>query len=114
MSSQANLQQLFQSAHQGGVLSNSSMQALVPVLDIGAQIQAGLGIPIDQVTTSEVVLVTMLIDDSGSIRFAGNSQAIRDGHNLVLDSLANSKQGDNVLVHTRYLNGQILYQYQPL
>jgi hypothetical protein len=84
------------------------------VVDVGAQIQDALGVNVDDVQASEVVLVTMLIDDSGSIRFAGNTKAVRDGHNLVLESLEASKQKDSVLVHTRYLNGTVLFAYLPL
>jgi hypothetical protein len=101
---------LFQAAQNEGVLSAASMQAL-NVVDIGAQIQAALGAPVDQVTASEVVLLTIMPDDSGSIRSAGNVDAVRDGHNMVLDALAASKQKDSVLAHCRYLNGQVLYPY---
>ena len=54
------------------------------VLDLGAQIQAGLGVEVDDVPAAEVVLVTMMPDDSGSIRFSGNAEAVRSGHNHVL------------------------------
>ncbi|OLP20157.1 hypothetical protein BST81_01610 [Leptolyngbya sp. 'hensonii'] len=108
-----NLNSLFQTAQDDGTLSSASIQAL-NVLDIGAQIQAGLGIHVDDVAASEVVLVTMMPDDSGSIRFGSNAQAVRGGHNAVLDALATSKQQDNILVHTRYLNGFVLYPYCPL
>lgn len=109
----AQVNQLFQTAHSEGVLSPASLQTLT-VVDLGAQIQAGLGITVDDVQSSEVVLVTVMPDDSGSIQFAGNAQAVRDGHNLVLDALVASKQRDNVLTHTRYLNGHVLYPYCPL
>lgn len=108
-----NINDLFQSAHDDGLLSNASMQAL-NVFDIGAQIQAGLGIHVDDVMASEVVLVTIMPDDSGSIQFGGNIQAVRGGHNSVLDALASSNQKDNILVHNRYLNGTVLYPYRPL
>jgi hypothetical protein len=108
-----NVLDLFQSAHADGTLSTAAMQVLA-VPDLGAHIQAGLGITVDDVSASEVVLVTMMPDDSGSIRFAGNTQAVRDGHNLVLEALAQSKQRDGVLVHTRYLNGRVLYPYRPV
>lgn len=104
---------LFQAAHAEGELSEASLQALT-VADLGAQIQAGLGITVDDVKASEVVLVTVMPDDSGSIRFAGNAQAVRDGHNLVLDALAGSRQKDGILVHTCTLNGEVLYPYCPL
>ncbi len=107
------LDDLFQNAVSDGLLGRRSLQTL-NVVDIGAQIQAGLGVSIDDVTASEVVLATMMPDDSGSIRFSGNADAVRAGHNLVLDALKDSKQSDGVLVHTRYLNGKVLFPYCPL
>jgi hypothetical protein len=113
MSQTPNLNQLFQSAQAEGVLSDESLQAL-NVQDIGAQIQAGLGIQIDDVIASEVVLVTLMPDDSGSINYAGNEAIVRAGHNTVIDALLSSNQKDNILVHNRYLNGQVLYPYCPV
>ncbi len=104
---------LFQNAQQDGNLSQNSFQTL-QVMDLGDQIQAALGTPADDVTASEVVLVTIMPDDSGSIRFGSNAQAVRGGHNAVLDALLDSKQKDSILIHTRYLNGFILYPYRPL
>jgi hypothetical protein len=103
--------ELFEAAHAEGVLSPASLQTLTSV-DLGVQIQAGLGISVDDVQASEVVLLTIMPDDSGSIRQAGNEQAVRDGHNLVLDALATSKQRDAILAHTRYLNGRVLFPYR--
>ena len=108
-----NVNQLFQSAHEEGTLSPTSLQALT-VVDLGAQIQAGLGVCVDDVQASEVVLVTIMPDDSGSIASAGNAQVVRDGHNLVLEALATSKQRDSILAHTRYLNGSMLFPYRPV
>ena len=108
-----NVNDLFQSAHEDGLLSTASMDAL-DVTDIGTQIQAGLGIDVDDVTASEVVLVTIMPDDSGSIRFSGNAQAVRGGHNSVLDALAASFQQDNILIHNRYLNGSCIVSLLPL
>ncbi len=113
LQSTPNLDRLFQSAQAEGILSPHSMQIL-SVSDLGAQIQAGLGIPANDVTASDIVLVTMMPDDSASIRFAGNAQAVRGGHNAVLDALQQSQQHSNILIHTRYLNGWILYPYVPL
>ena len=104
---------LLEDAHATGALSADSLAAL-DVVDVGAQIQAGLGVSIDDVTASEVVLVTMMPDDSHSIASAGNIDAVRDGHNLVLDALASSKQSGEVLAHTRYLNGHVLFPYTAL
>lgn len=105
-----NVNQLFQAAEDDGTLSPAA-RAVLDVPDLGAQIQAGLGVTVDDVESSEVVLVTLMPDDSGSIRFAGNAGVVRDGHNLVLDALAASKQRDSILSHTRYLNGKVLQPY---
>ena len=104
---------LFQTAVEEGELSVEAMQAL-NVEDIGVQIQAGMGVSVDDVQASEVVLVSEMPDDSGSIRFAGNAQLMRDGHNLILDALSASKQKDGILSHCRYLNGNVLYPYVPI
>ncbi|GAB4561882.1 MAG: hypothetical protein Tsb0020_09730 [Haliangiales bacterium] len=109
----APLQDLFDQAHDDGTLSSASRQAL-DVVDLGAHIQAGLGISVDDVDASEVVLVSMMPDDSGSIRFGNNADAVRVGHNQVLDALSASKQQGDILVHNRYLNGHVLYPYTPV
>lgn len=115
MSSQTNnANDLLKGALDDGDLSQASFAAITINADIGAQIQAGLGISPDDVPGSEVVLVTIMPDDSGSIQFAGNAGAVRDGHNLVIESLKKSKQNADVLVHTRYLNGLVLSPYRPL
>ena len=101
---------LLQDAQDSGTLSAGGAGAL-QLADIGAQIQAGLGVSVDDVTTSEVTLVTQLIDDSGSIRFANNAGAVRNGHNTVIDALKTAKQANGVLAHCRYLNGKVLYPY---
>lgn len=107
------VKKLLDDAHTQGALSKQSLAAL-DVVDVGAQIQAGLGVSIDDVAASEVVLLTLMPDDSSSIAAAGNTEAVRDGHNLVLESLAKSRQAGEVLAHTRYLNGDVLFPYIAL
>ncbi len=104
---------LLEDAHAHGALSAKSL-AMLDVVDVGAQIQAGLGCTIDDVAASEVVLLTMMPDDSSSIAGAGNTDAVRDGHNFVLEALRGSKQSGEVLAHTRYLNGFVLCPYTAL
>ena len=36
---------------------------------------------------------------------------MRDGHNLVLEAITASKQQNNILAHTRYLNSFVLFPY---
>ena len=107
-----NVNELLGDAQQQGILSGQSASALA-VANIGAQIQASLGMPADDIEASEVILVSLLIDDSGSIRFKNNSQVVRDGHNLIIDALKGSKDelANSVMTHTRYLNGTVLYAY---
>ncbi len=109
-----NINALFQGAYAEGDLSTQGLQTLTVNADIGMQIQAGLGISPDDVPSAEVLLVTMMPDDSGSIRFAGSAAAVRNGHNLVFDALELCKQQDDILVHTRYLNGGVLFPYRKL
>ena len=68
-------------AHGTGALSAKSL-ATLDVVDVGAQIQAGLGCSIDDVGSSEVVLVTMMPDDSQSIAQAGNTSMKNAGKTM--------------------------------
>lgn len=113
MSDSMDINDLFKNASADGNLSQASMAAL-NVVDIGEQILAAMGVNVADVPASEVILVTLLVDDSGSIRFANNAQIIRDGHNSVLDALSKTMNQDCILVHTRYLNGHVLYPYCPV
>ena len=81
--SQNGLTTLFENATAQGSLSQGALQ-VVTVEDIGTAINAALGVSVDDVKASEVVLATLLIDDSGSIRGAGNEQAVREGDQVYL------------------------------
>lgn len=119
--SQNTVEELFQSAMAEGTLSQAAFAAL-SVTDIGEQIQAGLGIDVDDVVANEVLLLAQMPDDSGSIGSIRQDpqdwrspvvgpRLIREGHNLVLEALAHSRAKDGILVHTRYLNGHVLNPY---
>lgn len=109
-----NINELLHGAYAEGELSGQSLQTLTVNADIGTQIQAGLGVAPDDVPNAEVVLVTMMPDDSGSIRFAGHADTVRNGHNLVLEALRQCQQQADILAHTRYLNGKVLFPYRKL
>jgi hypothetical protein len=104
---------LFTDAAREGALSSDSL-TMLNIADLGTQIQNALGVSVDDVHASEVVCLTLMPDDSGSIAQAGNAQAVREGHNAVLDALSGSSRRDAVLVHTRFLNGHVLQPYAPL
>ena len=50
----------------------------------------------------------------GSPADAGNAKTVREGHNLVLEALGGASQAGEILAHTRYLNGHVLFPYRPL
>lgn len=106
-----NLSSLFGAAKAAGELSPGSA-AVLTLPDYGAAIQAGLGIKVDDVTASEVFLVSVLVDDSGSM--SPNAKAARDGHNEIVDALVASKQGDGILAACQYLFGTMLYPFTPI
>jgi len=110
---QPGLTALFGGAASQGALSPGAL-AVINIGDIGTDIQDALGIAVDDVTSSEVTLVTLLIDDSGSIRVAGNEPVVRDGYNLVKKALEATKQRDSILLMCRYLNGDTLTPYNPV
>lgn len=113
--SQSGLSSLFA----GSGLEDDAVSALDLTADnLGAAIMAGLGdVDIDDVErmgATEVLLLRLLIDDSSSIGFEGNTQLVIDGHNSVLDALDASKASGAVLVSCQYLNHGVLYPFVPL
>jgi hypothetical protein len=112
--SQPSVAELTDLAIQNGNLSGETSRIL-QANDLGRVFDQALGLPTNLFQTSEAVIVTGLIDDSGSIRFvSGNAEAVRTGHNLIIESLKGSKQKDSILISTRYLNGKILMSYRLL
>ena len=107
MASDTSINDLFQSAQDDDVIGQEAFDAL-QVVDLGVKIGDALGTPADQFQQGEVVLVAVLIDDSGSIRFCGNTEVVADGHNCVIEALMESKQQDNILFHSRLLSGEII------
>lgn len=107
----------------GAGLDDSAINAMTLGQDtLGPAITAGLGdVKLDDITSSEVLLVTSLLDDSGSIRMVGgNADAVRQGQNSMLDALTAAKQAGDVLISCRYLNDMpptdhgVLFPYRPL
>lgn len=113
MSQVASINDLFQSAKNDDVIGDDAFNAL-QVVDLGTKIGDALGIPADQFQQSEVVLVGLLVDDSGSIRFGGNTEAISDGHNSVIEALNDCKQNSNILFHSRLLNGTVINPFRSV
>lgn len=114
MSSVADAQSLFAQAHEDDVLGLEAMQSLGNIPDLGARINDALGVPADQLQSSEVVLVSIMADDSGSISASGLTEAIRDGHNAVIEALVDSKSNTAIQFYSRLLNGQLIQSYGPI
>jgi hypothetical protein len=112
-SSPTDLNALFAAAQDDNNLSSGGLQALA-LNDLGAQIQAGLGVSIDDVQASEAILVLFVLDDSSSIRSAGNAQAVRDGMNIILQALADTKQNEMIYIYCIQLNRGVLFPFTPL
>ncbi|MCB0317867.1 MAG: hypothetical protein KDD56_03860 [Bdellovibrionales bacterium] len=102
------INELFSQAADAGAIPVDSLAALT---DLSSEIQNNLGVSAEDIPASEVFLLTMEIDDSSSIRMSGNSQHVRDGHNFMIEVLAESNKGDDMLVHTTYLNGGTLFPF---
>lgn len=95
------------------MLSQQSLDIL-NIHNIGESIRDALGVPVLDVTATEVLLVAVMVDDSGSIRFGGNSQAIRDGVNSVVEALEADAEVEGIQYFLRYLNGEIIYPFGSL
>jgi len=83
--------------------------------DMAATFDAAVGMPTDLFPCTESMLVLMGIDDSSSIRFVqGNTEAVRDGYNLVLDALKESKADESILITTSCFNTGVLMPFSLL
>jgi len=114
MSEAANITSLFQSAKDQGALTPAAAQALAHI-DIGADIQNAMGAPAANFdTAASVILVNLRVDDSGSIRFSGNTEVVRSGVNMVKEALIEAKQSDGVLEAITYINGTVICPFSLL
>lgn len=105
---------LFSNAVAEGSLSQAAAMQF-DVRDIGGEINDALGVSVDDVQASEVVIVTDLVDDSTSIRFVnGNTEAVRNGHNLLIKTLRKQKRANAILASTTLLNRGLLRAYVPV
>ncbi|MBE2250856.1 MAG: VWA domain-containing protein [Myxococcus sp.] len=98
-----------------GVLSAQTSTLITG--NLGAIVLAGAaGKALEDLTASDVTLVTLLIDASGSIADRGLEQAVRDGQNALLDAFGGAKEKDSVLLALWTFNGdqKVLHAYVPV
>jgi hypothetical protein len=100
---------LLERLYGSGALSQGSANTLLETGTAVANIDRALG---DASIASDLLLATLLVDDSPSI--APNIKEIHDGHSKMLEALAPDRAGTDVLVHTRALNYSIFSRYQAL
>jgi hypothetical protein len=99
---------LFGDAHQSGHLSERSSVALQNVRDLLPEVDKVLG---DKRCEGDVLLVSVLVDDSSSIRAVRNGiDAVIRGHNRLIDVAQRSRT--HVLFHTRYFSAGSLTAYR--
>jgi hypothetical protein len=107
------LQALLQGAKDEGLLTQAALNS-IQVIDLGAAIQDNLGVIPAQIDATEVFGLFSVIDDSGSIRFAGNTDVVRQGYNSILEALMKSNARDDIIVTARLLNAGMLHAPCPL
>ncbi len=104
------LDTLFASAVADGVLSTETQGLLTG--NLGQMVIAGAaGTAAENITASDVTLVTVLIDASSSIAARGLEASVRDGQNQLVDSLAGSKEKDAILLSLWTFNSDIQVQH---
>jgi len=113
MSEAVNVSDLFADAFDAGDISQSTLNVL-NAHDLGVDINAAIGVSVDDLGSGESVFMTLILDDSSSIDYYSNAQVVRDGYNMVLDALKSAKLRDNILVHCVSLNAGVLHPFCKL
>jgi len=98
-----NVGNLLNMAGNNGTVSQEVLN-LMTSMDIGAQINNGLGITPDNVASSDAILIAMILDNSGSIRAADAEQAVCDGQNIYVDAFSGSKAEPGIMMATWLVN----------
>lgn len=105
----ADLNSVLGGALNDGLVTPEGLQVFGAVSDLGQEIADNLGVTPDLVDSSQVFAFFGVIDDSGSIQFAGNTQVVIDGYNGILDALIKSGAGDETIVGATLFNGGVLH-----
>jgi len=95
--SKTNVQSLLTSATAAGTLSAATSSLLTG--NLGAVVIAGAaGKDAEDITASDVTLVTLLVDASSSIHDCGLEDAIREGQNVLCDALGDTRERESILM----------------
>jgi hypothetical protein len=105
---------LIASATTKGVLTQNASSLITG--NLGALVLAGAaGKALEDITASDVTLITVLIDASSSIQDRGLAQAVRDGQNALIDAFSGAKERDSMLLACWTFAGSmdVLHSYVP-
>jgi uncharacterized protein YegL len=107
--------ELIEDAKDDGNISQSSKDLIVGNLNDNI-IDAADGLAAEDIPTSDVTLVTIAIDGSGSIDGRNLIQTMIDGQNEMIDALLGSKKHDSILMAQWVFNDKsmVLNSYIPL
>lgn len=95
------LNDILGNAVEEGVLSQGTMD----LIDLNDSIAIGSnGTDVNDVLATDVTLVTLVLDNSGSIGFSGLEEAVRTGQNEMLAAFQASKQKDSIRIAQWYIN----------
>lgn len=97
---------LLSSATAKGVLSPTTSSLITG--NLGNLVLTGAaGKDLEDITASDVTLVTVLIDASSSIADRGLEKAVREGQNALLDAFSGAKERDAVLLACWTFSGSV-------
>jgi len=104
--SKNNLQSLLISAAQTGTISPATQQLLTG--NLGAVVIAGAaGKDAEDIVASDVTLVTLLVDASSSIHDRGLEDAVREGQNLLVEALSDTREKEAILMALWTFNDEV-------
>ena len=104
-----------ENAQAEGTLSDKSRR-LLEKPEVQRQILIATGTPTSSIQADDITIVTLLIDDSGSM--ASHKDAVIKGQNRIIDTLLQkASYPDRILISTQVLNGGdagVIDPYHPL
>ncbi len=109
------LNDLFDAAARDGVITDETSSLLTghlgPIVVAGAA-----GMAMEDIVATDVTLITVLIDASSSIGYAGLEKSVRAGQNALLDAFAGSREAEEILVAlwTFANEHQAVHSYVPV
>lgn len=115
MNSKQTIETLFNQATDEGLLGAESQTILIQNLNESV-IAGAAGKRAEEVDATEVTLVTVVIDDSGSITAKLLVDAVREGQNALVRALGGSKQQDSILIAQWKLGSvaELIHSYVPV